>query len=107
MTETNEIKEYAYYLWGSRPATLVQANIVMYGDAGYMGALWFYDDGSTLPDPVRHSEGVYSLHYRMRDFAHIVDMLRNEKPVFIHWDDSYPTNTRVSTTNEPVGEGGA
>jgi hypothetical protein len=107
MTETHEIKEYAYYLWGSRPASIVQANIVMYGDAGYMGSLWFYDDGTALPDPVRHAAGVYSLHYRMRDFPHIVDMLRNEKPVFVHWDDSYPTNTRVSTTNEPVGEGGA
>lgn len=43
----------------------------------------------------------------MLDFPHIIDMPRNEKPVCLHWDDSDPTNTRVSTTREPVGEGGA
>lgn len=107
MSETQEITEYAYYIWGSRPASLVQANIVLYGSAGYMGALWFYDDPAVLPDPERHSPGVYSLHFRMRDFPHIVDMLRNEKPIYLHWDDSFPTNTRISTTKEPVGEGGS
>ena len=107
MSETHEITEYEYYVWGSRSAALVQANVVMYGASGYLGALWFYDDAAELAEPVRHSPGVFSLRYRMRDFPHIVDMLRNEKPVYLHWDDSFATNTRISTTKEPVGEGGA
>ncbi|MCI0436634.1 MAG: hypothetical protein L0271_23800 [Gemmatimonadetes bacterium] len=107
MQETREITQYAYYLWSSRPDNLVQANIAMYGSAGFMGALWFYHESHPLPDPTRHSAGVYSLHYPMSAFGPIVDMLRNEKPVFVHWNDSFPVNTRISTSPEPVGEGEA
>jgi hypothetical protein len=35
----------------------------------------------------------------------VVDMLRNEDPVYIFYMDDNKANCRISTTLEPVGEG--
>jgi len=37
-------------------------------------------------------------------FADSIDLLRNEKPVYFHWNDT-SRGVRLSTANEPIGEG--
>ncbi|KJR99206.1 MAG: hypothetical protein VR65_17535 [Desulfobulbaceae bacterium BRH_c16a] len=49
----------------------------------------------------------YYVYYRYSDLTNIIDMLRNEKPIFLHYVPEGANNTRISTTSEPVGEGEA
>jgi hypothetical protein len=45
---------------------------------------------------------VIRLFYTVREFPTVIDMLRNEKPVYLIYDGQV---SRVSTSLEPVGEG--
>ena len=70
-----------------------------------MLALTFYPDNKTLPENHYDSRSklVY-LRYPMSMFANIIDILRNEKPIFF----SYSKNSNMGyfrTGKEPVGEG--
>ncbi len=56
--------------------------------------------------PHADSRGIIALYYRMEDLPGVIDMLRNEKPIYLHFDGR-PTNTQavLTTSKEPVGEG--
>ena len=107
MTDTFEISRYVYYPWSSRnpgpAAGPPMACALLYGTTRYLGAIWFVDSTEPLPLATKSSTGIYTLYYRMRDLPTIVDLLRNEKPVFLHFADGI--NARLSTGEEPVGEG--
>jgi hypothetical protein len=71
-------------------------------------SLNFYPSGATIPanSKTTHSSGkpIYYVHYRYEQFANILDILRNEKPVkFFFRDDNMAAY--ITTSNEPVGEG--
>ena len=34
--------------------------------------------------------------------SYVIDMLRNEKPVYVHWRE--PNTAYISTSREPIGE---
>jgi hypothetical protein len=105
MAETYEIKKYSYYVYSSRencdPITVVQ----LYWDADkYLGAAFFSDNFATpLKSATKYPSGQFGLYHRVRELPTIIDMLRNEKPVFLIYDGT--TNTKISTTTEPIGEG--
>jgi hypothetical protein len=40
-----------------------------------------------------------------RDIGILVDILRNEKPIYAHLRADRPEWTSITTTKEPVGEG--
>ena len=70
----------------------------------FFGQLIFKPNGSSLP---QDSPGaVVSLYYHLEDFKNIIDLLRNEKPLYLNWAGSGPgwENT-IMTSDEPVGEG--
>jgi hypothetical protein len=68
----------------------------------FIGQLVFKADGATLPADAMVS-GQVNIYYHLQDFANIVDMLRNEKPMYLLW--AGPTSENgVKTTAEPVGE---
>jgi hypothetical protein len=48
----------------------------------------------------------YAFYYHLSQLPHLIDMLRNEKPntVFFNDDNGY-NNSRISTSDEAVGEG--
>lgn len=104
MTEIHEIKAYRYYTFSSRDASIANTVILFYGDAGYLGGAFFSNDDETPLKPAeKYPSGVYGLYYRHSDLPVIVDMLRNEKPVYLMYNGEQ--NSRISTTSEPVGEG--
>jgi hypothetical protein len=71
----------------------------------FIGQLIFKADGTALPADAMAGTQV-NLYYHLQDFANIVDMLRNEKPVYILW--AGPTSENgIKTTPEVVGEGEA
>ena len=59
------------------------------------------EDNVWLPAS-RHGR-IYMRRYQL---PVIIDILRNEKPVYCVMDDTYPFGCHISTGWEPVGEGG-
>jgi hypothetical protein len=56
--------------------------------------------------PAGYAQGRYLLAYTYADLPVIIDMLRNETPVFLVVDPTGAVdNWRISTSEEPVGEG--
>jgi hypothetical protein len=74
------------------------------GGGTWIGQLQFYPDGSQLPAD-KMSNGQVNLYYHLEDFENIVDLLRNEKPMYLIWTGSGAGwENAIMTTSEPVGE---
>lgn len=75
------------------------------GDGVSLGQLIFWANGATLPADTQVS-GKYNLNYHREDYQNCIDLLRNEKPVYIFYNGSGPSNENgIRTTEEAVGEG--
>ena len=66
-----------------------------------IGQLIFKPDGSVLPAD-NNTSGV-NLHYHLADFENAIDLLRNEKPMYLLWSGATSENG-IKTTAEIVGE---
>jgi hypothetical protein len=55
------------------------------------------------PPAERPPSGQHRLYYPFSSLPMVVDLLRNEKPVFLVWAGA--AGSRLSTSPEPVGEG--
>jgi len=99
MAITKEIGKYSLAKYvGASSAGM----IVLYDTANTQIAnLYFGVDNSTPPSS-SYVGNRYRFYYRSRDWPGVVDMLRNEKPLYIHW---FTTSGYVGTSAEPVGEG--
>jgi hypothetical protein len=90
------------------PVENAKATIALEGQNGHDINIHFIADGEDLPDPYfsdyGKSGGMY-LHYCQ--LPHIVDMLRNERPIYGHLYVAHDGNGRlwISTDAEPIGEG--
>jgi len=94
--------------------TMIDGYEVMYSDnqypprvwlksgTGYIGQLIFRPDGSTLPPDSGTGTNV-NLYYHLQDLQNILDLLRNEKPMYLLYNGSGNENG-IKTTREPVGE---
>ncbi len=103
MADTVEITQYEYYTFSSRDSSLANAVILLYGDSGYIGGAFFSNSTDPLKPAEKFPSGVYGLYYHYADLPVIIDMLRNEKPVYLIYSGG--TNSRISTSQEPGGEG--
>lgn len=103
MASSIEIKKYLYYLFSSREdATPV---LFLYGaNNAHIGYVYFRSDSQALPEARQYASGKYALYYRRSVLPELIDMLRNEKPIYLHWVPEGTNNTRISTAPEPVGE---
>ena len=73
----------------------------------FIGQLLFHPNGTVLPADVLLS-GQPQLHYHLDDFHNVIDLLRNEKPIYLAYVGSGGGNENaIRTTPEPVGEGEA
>jgi len=101
---TFEVATYQYYDWSSRSSG--KTNLILKG-AGKTCSVWFVeDDAAPLPAAYEVGPGYYAFYYHHRQLAHLIDMLRYEKPIYVFFnDDNGFPNSRISTTDEPVGEG--
>ena len=103
--ETKEIKSYSYLNYASRSgANDTKAVVVINGETGFLGYVNFLTDGCALPKSVKQN-GLYFLYYHFSDMPVIVDMLRNEKPIYLIFQDGSNNTCRISTSVELVGEG--
>lgn len=99
---THEIANYKYELRRMRTSTV---GVVWLSSAERLvAAIAFVDGAGPLP-PLHHGPtGAVSLTLRASSLPVMIDMLRNEKPVFFTWwkEKGFAS---VSTAAEPVGEG--
>ena len=71
----------------------------------YIGQLIFHPNGATLPADGM-SGGQAQLHYHLANFDHALDLLRNEKPMYLLYSGSGGGfENGIKTTAEPIGEG--
>ena len=70
----------------------------------FIGQLIFKPNGTALPVDAM-AGGQVNLYYHLDDFQNIIDLLRNEKPMYLLWTGSGGANENgIKTTVEPVGE---
>jgi hypothetical protein len=99
---TTRILEYRYEL-RSTPAENV-ALAYLLGEADRLVAMVACVEGTgALPGPRENVSGVVMLTLRRGDFADLVGMLRNEKPLYFSWSRDAQVAT-LSTRDEPTGE---
>ncbi len=73
--------------------------------SGYIGELYFMPNGSALPADT-FSGGRALLYYNLHDFKNVIDLLRNEAPVYLFYSGSGSGfENGIKTTQEPIGEG--
>jgi hypothetical protein len=102
-----EVATYNYYAWSSRRRGKVNLNLN--GTGGETCAVWFVEDpDAELPAAVQNAPHYYSFYYHLHQLPALIDMLRNEGPIHVYFNnDNGWANSRISTADEPVGEGEA
>ena len=82
---------------------------------GYREAIYLYDENGntvarlrftrdTIPPPSVGASGSYILYYTRGEYRDVVDMLRNEEPIYFWWGGETSVSY-VRTGREGVGEG--
>jgi hypothetical protein len=104
-TATFQVATYQYYDWSSRQSG--KTNLILKGAGGQTCSVWFVEDpAASLPDAAQVNPNYYAFYYHHHQLQHLIDMLREEKPIFVFFNnDNGFANSRISTTDEPVGEG--
>ena len=101
MDKTIEITRYTYYRFSSRDDE--DAVLFLYDEnSNAVGKVVFVGEGQELP-AAEQVNGRYRLYYRRSVLQEVIDLLRNEGPIFLRWKDGL--NTTLSTEYEPIGEG--
>jgi len=77
--------------------------INLFGSFG-RAVVWFIPDGHPLPgNKIRSITHFIDVHYHIRDWEAIVDILRHEKPVYFNFNEA-DNSAQIYTGSEPVGE---
>ena len=99
-----EVSTYDITIPGGRPeekasALLNTANANIY--------IKFYKEGFKFPgnfNPVIKGRQHFYVHFYYSDYPNIIDLLRNEKPIFFFFNEN-TKYANISTRKEPIGEG--
>lgn len=71
----------------------------------FIGQLIFKPNGAALP-PDASAEGQANLYYHLDDFQNAIDLLRNEKPIYLYFNGTgVGAENGIKTMVEKVGEG--
>jgi hypothetical protein len=109
MATVIEIKKYdvSYYAGAKNVRGYPYRAIIGLRDENdaFVGVAYFHHSLQTMPDSdIKKSRGLISCHYVATDYPQVLDLLRNEKPVYVEFDER--TNVaNIRTSAEPVGEG--
>ncbi|MEP7347017.1 MAG: hypothetical protein ABI877_17230, partial [Gemmatimonadaceae bacterium] len=84
-----------------------KTNLVIKGTRGETCSVWFVEDAADdLPPAQEVAPHYYAFYYHHFQLEDLIDMLRHEKPISVFFnDDNGFNNSRISTSEEPVGEG--
>ncbi len=105
---TDQIKEYdVSYVGGGQKANGFKYRAVIRlhaDDGGLLGRAYFHRDKATMPSTDGKLAGYVSCHYMSEDFPRVLDLLRNEEPVYVQYVPTWQIGI-ICTSLEPVGEG--
>jgi hypothetical protein len=87
----------------SLPEENVEILYLFGADDKSLAMVVFVDGQDQLPGPRETPSGLVVLTYRRASLATVIDMLRNEKPIYFTWA-SQARIARITTEREPVGE---
>ena len=100
---STEIKNYHVLFYGSPEGYQTnRAQIALYGPDGKTAAFVRFNDPDMAFENDAQSGGIIRMHLPSAMFWNVLDVLRNEKPVFIYFAQG---RGFLSTSKEPVGEG--
>lgn len=101
----SEIQHYSIFIDSGTSENQSITSIHLFnGEKQIIGVLEFPDPGHKIPDRKNHD--VIHLQYSINKFPYVLDVLRNEKPVYIgYWENKYGKYGRIYTGMEGVGEG--
>ena len=107
--QIHQIKSYRVYEVSAKSPGYenTSAYISLYWNGEHHAQLWFTigDTPPSLPNSKvsMGSPPFYYVRFRGNQFQSVVDLLRNEKPVYLHWNES-STGAFIATGKEQVGE---
>lgn len=79
--------------------------IVCYGQDGYIFLIYLAAPGSNMAPPrYNQNRKIGSINVPVDEMSHYVDILRNEKPVYLYMNSENPQWNHIRTSKEPVGE---
>jgi hypothetical protein len=98
-----EVKSYQIYFFGGPDGLLKnRSKIALRGSDGKIIAHINFNDSNMKFEKDSDSDGLIKMHLPSIMFDNIVDVLRNEKPVYIQFVHGHGV---LQTSLEPVGEG--
>ena len=98
-----EIKKYHILFYGSPEGYQTnRAQIALYGPDGKTAAFVRFNDPDMRFENDYERGGIIRMHLPSTYFQNVLDVLRNEKPVYIYFAQN---RGFLSTSKEPVGEG--
>ena len=105
-----EIKKYdvAYYAGAKNVAGHPYRAVIGLRDENdaLVGAAYFHRSTATMPNAdTEKATGYISCHYPAEHYPQVLDLLRNEKPVYVEFEVSAGNVGNIRTHAEPVGEG--
>jgi len=108
MATIETIKKYdvAYFGGGNNSKNYPYRAIIglRRDDNSLIGAAYFHRLDITLPDTdSKNSAGYIYIHYPCSDYPRIMDLLRNEDPVYVTYVAGWEMAS-INTSLEPVGE---
>jgi hypothetical protein len=99
----SQVKEYSYMLWTQQATTWGEASVMgkmnCFGD-DFLLLMLFVEEGSPIPAAKVHhwpSKKKVDLYIPFSKMPYYLDLLRHEKPVFVHIDLDSPEKTSFST----------
>jgi hypothetical protein len=106
---TKEVTNYSVSVFSHAEPGQVSAAVMLFDQAGKAVAfLRFYPQGAApAPNEYRRDVGCALVSYPQTSLAAVIDVLRNEKPLFFSWHDYLPERCfgAIGTSREPIGEG--
>ena len=101
-----EIQYYSAFMYGG-PDGFKHCPIIALNtkDKTYVGCIRFHPTGAMLPEDKMSEDPVkIDMHMHIDMYQNVIDMLRNERPIFLGWHDTYKRGF-IFTQKEAVGVG--
>lgn len=98
-----EIKKYHILFYGSPEGYQTnRAQIALYDTNGKTAAFLRFNDPNMTFENDSQSQGIIRMHLPSTMFQNVLDVLRNEKPVYVYFAQG---RGFLATSQEPIGEG--
>lgn len=97
-----EVKSYHILFYGGPDGYQTNRAQIQLSDAAGKTVAWlrFNDPGMTFESDY-HDNGIIRMHLPSAMFQNVLDVLRNEKPIYIYFAQN---RGFLSTSKEPIGE---